>query len=310
MRLRIEEKTLVADDLLTLTLTAADGSRLPDWTPGAHIDLVLPNGLTRQYSLCGDPWDAYRYRIGVLREPAGRGGSQYIHDILTPDMAVGLGGPRNNFALVPSDRYLFIAGGIGITPLLPMLRQAEQMGAEWSLLYLGRSRSTMAFLDELSVYGDRVTIHAADELGRADLGDWLSEQRQDTKVYVCGPARLLDGVDELCGAWRHGWVRMERFSAKEQGSPARSTPFEIEIAGTGKVITVSPEENVVTALRAAGQTVMTSCAIGVCGTCETTVLAGEPDHRDSILDDAERHANNCMFPCVSRARSDRIVVAL
>src|SRR5829696_5054505 len=156
--LRVTAKEIRADGVLTLELTAPSGGRLRDWTPGSHIDLVLPNGLTRQYSLCGDRWDPSTYRVGVLLEPESRGGSTYVHDDLQVGDLVGVGGPRNNFALVPSEQYRFVAGGIGITPILPMLRQAEMIGADWRLLYGGRQRSSMAFLGELAGYGDRVLV--------------------------------------------------------------------------------------------------------------------------------------------------------
>jgi NAD(P)H-flavin reductase len=144
---QVERKELVADGVVAVTLTRPDGGRLPDWAPGAHIDVVLPDGTVRQYSLCGDRWDPYRYRIGVLREPGGRGGSRYLHDELRPGDRLGFAGPRNNFAMVPAPGYLFVAGGIGITPLLPMVHQAELVGADWTLVYGGRSLSSMAFLD-------------------------------------------------------------------------------------------------------------------------------------------------------------------
>jgi ferredoxin-NADP reductase len=167
-------KAAAADGVTVLTLAHPSGARLPDWTPGAHIDLVLPGGLTRQYSLCGDRWDAYGYRVAVLREADGRGGSVYVHDQLRVGDPVGCGGPRNSFPLVPSEGYLFIAGGIGITPLLPMINQADLLGADWTLLYAGRSRASMAFLDELGGYGDRVRLAPGDAGGRLDLAEWLA----------------------------------------------------------------------------------------------------------------------------------------
>jgi ferredoxin-NADP reductase len=303
-------KKVEADGLISLELQRPGGGRLPDWTPGAHIDLILPNGVTRQYSLCGDPNDWQRYRIGVLREPETQGGSRYIHDNLAVGHEVSFGGPRNNFAVVPSPHFSFIAGGVGVTPILPMLRMAEQMGASWRLLYLGRSRETMAFLDELSDWPERVDLHPADARGRADVASWLADAPVESKLYVCGPSRLLDSVEELTLGWRRGWVRMERFTAREHGVPARTTPFELELSESSLIVTVQPDETVATAIRAAGVRVLTSCGKGVCGTCETTVLAGVPDHRDSLLDEEERNANDCMFPCVSRSRSDRLVLEL
>jgi ferredoxin-NADP reductase len=211
MDLRVARRTEAADGVLALTLVHPAGRRLPDWTPGSHLDLVLPGGLTRQYSLCGDRWDAYSYRLGVLREPAGRGGSAFVHDELREGAAVAIGGPRNNFRLVPSERYLFVAGGIGITPLLPMVRQAEMLGADWRLLYGGRTRASMAFLDELEPYGGKVVVVPQDEHGPLDLPAWLPEPADPgLKVYCCGPGPLLDAVERRCSGWPPGLLRTER----------------------------------------------------------------------------------------------------
>jgi ferredoxin-NADP reductase len=308
--LRVEEKTTVADGVVTLTLASPDGGRLPHWAPGAHVDLTLDNGQTRQYSLCGDRWDAHRYRVGVLLEPAGRGGSAYVHRQLEPGHLVGLGGPRNNFPLVPSASYLFVAGGIGVTPLLPMVRQAELLGADWRLLYGGRQRSSMAFLDELAGYGDRVQVCPQDEFGLLDLPGFLGAPRCGVKVYSCGPTPLLTAMESVCAAWPAHTLRTERFTAPEQAASVRTTSFEVELARTGTTVRVAPGETVIDAVARAGAEVLSSCRQGICGTCETGVLAGLPDHRDSLLDDDERAAGDCMYPCVSRSRSDRLVLDL
>ncbi|MEY9211855.1 oxidoreductase [Thermobifida halotolerans] len=310
IELRVAAKTAVADGVVTLTLTHPEGRRLPDWTPGSHIDLTLPNGTTRQYSLCGDRWDAHSYRVGVLREPASRGGSAFVHDELAEGDTVTIGGPRNNFRLAPSPRYLFVAGGIGITPLLPMIGQADLLDADWHLLYGGRTRATMAFLDELAPHGDRVTVVPQDEQGLLDLPAWLGEAQADRKVYCCGPAPLLDAVAELTRHWPAGLLRTERFTAAEQGAPFRGTPFEVELRRSGRTVTVGPGRSVLDALADAGVPVLSSCRRGVCGTCETDVLEGIPDHRDSVLDDRERAAGDRMLVCVSRARTDRLVLDL
>lgn len=299
-----------ADGVRELSLARPDRARLPDWTPGAHIDLVLPNGLTRQYSLCGDRWDAHTYRVAVLREPDGRGGSAYVHDDLAVGDLLGVGGPRNNFPLVPSAEYLFIAGGIGITPLLPMIRQAELLGIEWNLLYGGRRRASMAFLDELAAYGDRVHLVPEDESGRPDLPAWLGEPKTDVRVYCCGPGPLLAAVEAACAHWPKYALRTERFVAAEQPSPARGEPFEVELRRSGKTIEVTPDVTMLQAIRGAGVDVLTSCEQGTCGTCETVVLEGIPDHRDSLLSEHEREAADCMYVCVSRSRADRLVLDL
>lgn len=309
--LEVRSKEAVADGVVSLVLGHPNGARLPDWTPGSHIDLVLPDGTTRQYSLCGDRWDPYAYRVAVLREPAGRGGSAYVHDRLVPGDTVGVGGPRNHFPLVPSDRYLFIAGGIGITPLLPMIRQAGMTGADWQLLYGGRTRSSMAFRDELTrAHGDRVHIAPQDECGLLDLTAWLSRPPARTKVYCCGPAPLLAAVEAACAGLPRHSLRTERFTAAARTGPVRDTPFEVELRRSGRKVTVTPDISVLQALRQAGADVLTSCEQGTCGTCLTPVVDGTPDHRDSVLADHERDANDCMLPCVSRCRSDRLVLDL
>jgi ferredoxin-NADP reductase len=308
--LRVTGKELQADGVLTLELAAPSGERLRDWTPGSHIDLVLPNGLTRQYSLCGDRWDPVTYQVGVLREVSGRGGSAFVHDVLSVGDLVGVGGPRNNFPLVPSEHYLFVAGGIGITPLLPMIRQADLLGADWRLLYGGRRRASMAFLDELAAFGDKVLVRPEDEFGLLDLRGFLGEPREGVKLYCCGPAPLLAAMEAVGTEWPPHALRTERFVAEERGAPVRTGPFEVELARTGVTVTVPPSLSVLEAVGSAGVEVLSSCRQGICGTCETTVLAGEPDHRDTLLDDDERAAGDCMYICVSRSCSDRLVLDL
>ena len=307
---RVVAKRSVAEGVCELTLADPQGRRLLDWTPGSHIDLMLPGNQVRQYSLCGDRRDADTYRIAILREPDGRGGSSYVHDQLEVGDLVGIGGPRNNFRLVPATHYLFVAGGIGITPILAMVRAAEAMGSSWELLYGGRTRASMAYLDELEQYGARVRVVPQDVDGLLDLRAAVASLPDGAGVYCCGPSPLLTAVTGVCAGLPGGALRIERFVAQEQSAPVRSTPFEVELASSGTVVTVDPESTVVDALASAGVPVLTSCRQGICGTCETGVLAGEPDHRDSLLDEDERRRGRTMFVCVSRACSDRIVLDL
>lgn len=312
-RLVVLDKSAEADGVVSLVLARPDGARLPDWEPGAHIDVTLGSGHTRQYSLCGDRWDPARYRIAVLREPDGRGGSAFVHDQLVPGATLAPGGPRNNFPMVPSARYVFIAGGIGITPVLPMIVQAELVGAQWTLLYGGRRRRSMAFLDELAGYPrGRVRVVAQDEAGLLPLGEVLGEPRDDTVVYCCGPGSLLTAVGEQVerAGWEPHRLRTERFAVTEVAPPVRDEPFELELARTGVTVTVPPSESVLDAARRAGATALSSCGQGVCGTCETAVLQGDVDHRDSLLGADDRAAGDAMFPCVSRAAGDRLVLDL
>ncbi|WP_435854646.1 PDR/VanB family oxidoreductase [Streptomyces triculaminicus] len=310
LTLRVTAKDAVADGVVVLHLAHPDGDRLPDWTPGAHIDLVLPCGVTRQYSLCGDRWDAHRYRIAVQREPDGRGGSAYVHDRLRVGDGVGVGGPRNNFPLVPAARYLFVAGGIGITPLLPMIHQARLVGADWHLVYGGPRRRSMAFLDELADHGDRVHVVPEDECGRPDLEAWLGEVRDGLRVYCCGPAGLLAAAEAACAHWPAATLRTERFTAREQRAPVRDAPFEVVLARTGARVTVAPGTTVLDAVRSAGADVLSSCREGTCGTCEAAVVDGVVDHRDALLTDDERAAGDRMYPCVSRSCGARLVLDL
>ncbi|WP_432181541.1 PDR/VanB family oxidoreductase [Streptomyces sp. NBC_00063] len=309
--LTVTDKHHIADDVASLTLRHPDGDRLPDWTPGAHIDLILPDGTVRQYSLCGNRWDAYTYRVAVLREPEGRGGSAYLHDRLRPGDRLGVGGPRNHFPLAPSDAYVFIAGGIGITPLLPMIHQVQLLGLEWKLLYGGRTRHSMAFREELvAAYGERVEVVPQDERGLLPLDQWLGTPRPGTKVYSCGPGPLLAAVEAAGADWAPYALRSERFTAADQGAPVRSTAFEVELRRSGRTVTVTPEITVLDAVRAAGVDVLSSCRQGTCGTCLTPVIDGRPDHRDAILTDRQRAADDCMFVCVSRSCGDRLVLDL
>jgi ferredoxin-NADP reductase len=310
LTLRVDRADAVADDVRRLILSDTDGRRLPDWAPGAHIDVHLPGEHVRQYSLCGDRWDAYTYQIAVLREPNSRGGSAYIHDGLHVGDRVGIGGPRNNFAMAPATSYLFVAGGIGITPLLPMIQQAQILGVDWSLLYGGRCASSMAFTAELARHGERVTCWPQNSHGLLPLREAFAELPTGAKIYCCGPAPLLAAVENLGAGLPTGTVRIERFVAETLPAPARTAPFDVRLQRSGRTVTVRPGESVLDAVAAAGVPVLSSCGRGLCGTCETTVLEGVPDHRDSLLNNDERVRGASMLPCVSRACSDRLVLDL
>lgn len=303
----VERREFAADGVLALTLRHPLGKELPAWEPGAHIDVVLGPELERQYSLCGDPADRHAWRIAVLREPDGRGGSAHVHEQLGQGDKVRVRGPRNHFALRPAPRYRFIAGGIGITPILPMLAAAEAAGAEWTLLYGGRTRRTMAFTEELSRYGgDRVTVAPQDETGLLDLASVLDGVPEGTLVYCCGPGPLLDAVEARCPA---GLLQVERFAPKER-EDGENSEFEVELARSGRTVTVPADVSVLDAVRGAGAEVLFSCTEGTCGTCETDVLDGTPDHRDSVLTAEEQESGETMMICVSRCRGKRLVLDL
>ncbi|MFA4926957.1 MAG: PDR/VanB family oxidoreductase [Patulibacter sp.] len=299
-----------ADGVVTLTLRDAEGAPLPEWDAGAHVDLVLPDAV-RQYSLCGAVGECGEYRIAVLREPESRGGSEYVHDRLAVGATVEVGGPRNHFAFEPAERYVFIAGGIGITPILPMIERAIAAGAEWELFYGGRSRASMAFVDRLTELGDRVHVLPQDEVGLLDLVTALADvERADTLTYCCGPEPLLAAVEGRCGPAGLARLRVERFSSDVEIDRVGDQPFEVELVQTGVTLTVEPGVSILDAVLDAGVDVDSSCEEGTCGTCETDVLEGVPDHRDVVLTDAEQAAGAVMMICVSRCRSKKLVLDL
>ncbi len=301
----LDRKEPIAAGVVRLSLRDPGGAPLPAWTPGAHLDLVLGNGLVRQYSLCGDPQDTSVLQVAVLREDAGRGGSRYVHDELAEGHSLRVRGPRNHFPLREARRYLFVAGGIGITPLLPMIEQVAARGDEWRLVYGGRTRASMAFRDHLETrYPARVEILPQDETGLLDLPRLLACPG-DTAIYCCGPEPLVLAMEQLC-AGRPLYV--ERFSPKTAGELSGS--FEVELAQSGQTLAVAAGESILEVLEKAGVAVLSSCRQGTCGTCETAVLAGTPDHRDSVLTGEDRAAADAMMICVSRAHSDRLVLDL
>lgn len=254
----MDKKETMAEGVVQLTLRSADGAGLPAWEPGAHIDLVLADDVTRQYSLCGDPAERSVLQVAVLREQAGRGGSLQVHDTLAEGDTVHVRGPRNHFALKTARRYVFIAGGIGITPILA----------------------------EPGVSADAAA------------------------VYCCGPEALVAAVEQECTRWPHGALNIERFTPRVGAGDGPRESFEIELAQTGTTRTVPADKSILDVLEASGIKVLSSCHEGTCGTCETAVLDGVPDHRDSVLTDEEQAANDTMMICVSRACSARLVLDL
>ncbi|WP_435604328.1 PDR/VanB family oxidoreductase [Streptomyces sp. bgisy130] len=309
--LTLARKEPLADGVVRLTFSHPAGERLPAWRPGAHIDLVLGPDRVRQYSLCGDPGDTSVLQVAVLREASGRGGSLHVHDELAEGDTVRVRGPRNHFQLVGSPRYLFIVGGIGITPILPMVAEAERRGADWQLVYGGRSRASMAFCEHLeAAYGERVLIRPQEAHGLLDLDGLLAAPQPGTLVYCCGPEGLLTAVEQRCASWPPGALHVERFAPKERVPHGRDDAFEAELAHSGITVTVPPGKTVLQAVEEAGVQVLSSCQEGTCGTCETAVLDGVVDHRDSLLTPEEQAAHDTMFICVSRAACPRLVLDL
>ncbi|NBE53194.1 PDR/VanB family oxidoreductase [Streptomyces boluensis] len=304
--LTVAGRTVVADGVVRLRLEPRAGAELPPWEPGAHLDLVLPSGAVRQYSLCGDPADRSAYTVATRLIEDGRGGSREVHEQLAEGTGIEVRGPRNRFPLVSSHAYVFVAGGIGITPILPMLRAAQAAGAEWRLVYAGRTRASMPFLDEVERIGGagRVTVLAEDETGRPDPAALFDGIPPAAAVYCCGPEGLMDAVAAALptGSTLH----LERFT------PAAATegnaPFELELRRSRTTVTVAADETALTAVRRELPDIAYSCAQGFCGTCQQRVVAGEVEHRDELLTDEERR--DSMLICVSRARGGKLTLDL
>jgi ferredoxin-NADP reductase len=314
IRLVVADREVVAhdQDVIALTLTAPERDELPRWHPGAHIDVHLPSGRVRQYSLCGDPDVADAYRIAVRRIPSGGGGSIEVHDELVVGASITTSGPRNAFPLTvpgygsPAQRFRFIAGGIGITPILPMLAQAEKLGVEWSMVYAGRSRDTMPFLDELVRFGDRIEIRTDDEAGLPTADDLLGDCPDGTTVYACGPAPVLTALRSALAGRDDVELHFERFAAPPV---VDGRPFSVTVSSSGRAVDVGAGETVLAALNRAGVHAPYSCQQGFCGTCRVRTLGGDVDHRDTLLTDPERDAG-MMLICVSRAADDGLILDL
>ncbi|MFC0448814.1 PDR/VanB family oxidoreductase [Rhodococcus jostii] len=310
-QMQVAGKEVLADGVVRLTLVDHDGATAPAWTPGSHVDLILDDTITRQYSLCGDPGDTTSLTVAVLREADGRGGSIFVHDKLDTGDVVAVGGPRNHFALVDADSYLFVAGGIGITPLLPMVREVEAKGTSWQMLYGGRTRASMAFADELAeTHPERVRIRPQDQHGHLDLGAALDEVEPGTVVYCCGPEPLLQAIESACRERPHVTLHVERFAPKEVPAGADDGAFEVQLDRTGKAVQVAADETILDAVLREGVDADFSCREGTCGTCEVAVLGGTPDHRDSVLSEDEQAENDAMMICVSRSCTPKLILDL
>ncbi|MEV4376939.1 PDR/VanB family oxidoreductase [Streptosporangium sp. NPDC049644] len=310
--LRLESMTWLVEGVVELRLVRPDGGTLPDWEAGAHITLSLPNGESRSYSLCGPHDDSRAWTVAVHRSPSSRGGSTFIHDSLRVGTRIEVTGPFHTFELEAAPRYLFVAGGIGITPIKAMAERLCEGDSPWELLYCGRSRGTMAYLDTVTAWGPQhVRLHADDEHGGpADLAALLADQPSDTLIYCCGPEAMLAAVE--AAAPDPSRVRVERFRPPEPAEPANDVrpAFDVVCAGSGLRVPVTPDVSILDALKQAGVDVPNSCREGICGSCETKVIQGVPDHRDFVLTDSERTENASILVCVSRAHSAELVLDL
>lgn len=316
LSLRIARKWAETADICTLELVPAEpGQHLPAFSAGSHVDVHLPGGLIRQYSLCNSPAQADVYQIAVLKEPASRGGSKAVHEQLQAGMVVQISPPRNLFPLATGEaHHLLMAGGIGVTPLLAMAESLHAEQADFSLHLSSRSRSRTPFLPRLatSAWHSRLRLHFDDEPATAlDLPAVLASAPTGTHLYVCGPQGYMQAV--LSAAHQAGWpqdhLHSESFVA-EAVHIEGDTAFELELARSGKCIRVEADQTVAQAIDAAGILLPTSCEQGICGTCLTRVIEGVPDHRDQYLTPEEQAANDQFLPCCSRAKTPKLVIDL
>lgn len=316
MKVQVLTKHLEAHDIYRYELVAVDGTCLPPFTPGAHIDVEIKPGLVRQYSLCNHPDQNHRYEIAVLRAPESRGGSDAMHLSVNAGDVITISEPRNHFPLdARATRSLLIAGGIGVTPILCMAERLSEQNATFEMHYCARSRDRMAFFDRLAnaKYASQVRTHFDDgpEEQRLDIEAVLAQQDSETHLYVCGPMGFMTWV--LDSAARAGWgpdrVHREYFSASPI-STENDASFSVKLARSGTIIPIASNQSVVEALATHGVIIPISCEQGICGTCLTRVIEGEPDHRDMFMTDAEHAVNDQFTPCCSRSKSPVLVLDL
>jgi vanillate O-demethylase ferredoxin subunit len=316
MAVRLEKRVQAAVDIVVLELAAVDGGPLPPFTAGAHIDVEVAPGMLRQYSLCNRPADNARYCIGVLKETASRGGSLAAHKLEAGD-TIRISLPRNHFPLDPdAQRSLLFAGGIGVTPILCMAEQLSDLGADFTMHYCVRSRQRAAFADYLAScrFADRVQLHLDDgpQAQRLDIDAALGAPRTGTHVYVCGPVSFIQWVLETAQARGFPQSSLHREYFAPSGPVAHDTDgaFQVKLASSGRIVDVPADRTIVAVLADLGIDIPTSCEYGVCGTCVTRVLEGEPDHRDLVLTDAEKNEGRQFTPCCSRAKTPLLVLDL
>ena len=310
LRLRIKSVSWEAPDILSYELRPMGGGDVPAFTAGAHIDLTLPNGLVRSYSLVNPQSERHRYVIAVQKDRTSRGGSRWIHENLRVGDVLTVNGPRNNFVLDDTaHNSVFIAGGIGITPILSMIERLSTVGRDWQLFYCSRTREGTPFLESLEKES-RVRLNFDREPGgkMLDIAAVVMAAPPDSHLYCCGPVPMLAAFEEATRKLARERVHVEYFAAKDP--PAVEGGFKVVLAKSGRELLVMPGKTILDTLRDSGIEVPYSCTEGVCGTCETKVLEGIPDHRDLALTEAERASNKTMMICCSGAKSDKLVLDL
>jgi vanillate monooxygenase ferredoxin subunit len=316
LSVRVARKAQEATDICTFELVAVDGSALPAFSAGSHVDVQLPGGLTRQYSLCNDSAESHRYLIGVLLDPASRGGSKAMHDQVKQDQVLQISAPKNHFPLAhDAKRSLLLAGGIGVTPILCMAERLAITGADFAMHYCTRSRARTAFHDRIASasFASKVAFHFDDgaPAQKLDLAAMLARPQEGTHLYVCGPKGFMDAVlgTARAQAWPEGRLHYEFFSAESVKSDSDAS-FDVKLASSGRIIKVPKDKSITQALSDAGVEVQTSCEQGVCGTCLTRVIEGVPDHKDLYLTPEEQAANDQFTPCCSRSKTPLLVLDL
>ncbi|MES2262710.1 MAG: PDR/VanB family oxidoreductase [Pseudomonadota bacterium] len=315
LNVRVTAKTKETNDIYCLELAAVDGKPLPPFSAGSHVDILIKEGLVRQYSLCNDPSEQHRYQIGVLRDPHSRGGSIAVHDGIHEGDIIQISEPKNHFAMVPAKRTLLFAGGIGVTPILCMAERLAATGAPFEMHYCARSEDHAAFRSRItrSAFADRVHFHFDNgpEQQKMDLPALLAAPEADTHLYVCGPGGFIDFVVNTASAagWDAAHVHLEYFGAQALDT-SQDGAFDIQIASSGKVLRIPADKSVTAVLAEHGIEVPVSCEQGVCGTCVTRVLSGTPEHRDLYFTADEQAGNDQFTPCCSRSKSPCLVLDL
>ena len=315
LSVRVNRRTREADDICSYELVSEDGSELPPFAAGAHIDVHVAPGLVRQYSLCNPPHERHRYVIGVLRDPVSRGGSRAMHDGIAVGARLQISAPRNLFALADAPRSLLLAGGIGVTPILAMAEALSAQGAQFELHYCARAPERMAFRDRIAASPFAAVSHLYFDTGESarklDLPALLASLDRSTHIYFCGPAGFIDHVKAVAAQqqWPADQLHLEYFGAVVVESTG-DQPFDVELKFSGAVYTIPVGVTVMKVLQDAGVFVPASCEQGVCGTCLTRVLEGVPDHRDQYLTEEEQAANDQFTPCCSRSKTPRLLLDL
>ena len=311
-KVRIHSITYAADGVLLFDLRSPDNAPLPEFTPGAHIDLHTRDGLMRSYSLMSDASDRHHYILGIKREVASRGGSAWMHEGVRPGAVLEVSGPRNHFALVEGAPYsVFIAGGIGITPLWSMVQRLRALGRPWELHYRARSRAAAPLLQGLAAFSEQGRVHVSfsdESSGRLDIARVVRDTPAQSHFYCCGPVSMIEAFQTACAGIDLDRVHYEYFAPKE--APATGGGFTVRLARSGREIPVAVGQTILESLKACGLDVPSSCQQGVCGACETKVLSGTPDHRDLVLSDAEKEAGQTMMICCSGSLSQMIELDL